>query len=473
MSRLRVGLVALHMNSYFAEEYGVFVRAQQGLSQLAADNEFEVVVAPDHVVTTEDAAAATGLFAGQRLDCLVVLLATCTTSDPILELGRLGVPLLLWAVPEPRFDGPVQLNSYVALQIAASTLHRHNDTSTTSPVRYECLFGDVTEPRFSEPFLIIVRTVRVWRTLASSRVGLVGDVAPGFLNLNYDAAELRSRLGVEIVRHDVSVLLHNEYSSKDVDRVAAAMCRAAREVNVPAASVTASAVVYLNLRRLVVEHGYRALAVRDWPELQSLAHLSPLLAMAWLSEQDGIPVACEGDALGAVSLLALQAASGSMSTLLDIGPASPRGTELLVWHLGSSPHGFANDLGVTYEPHSTLGRKGDGPFGVVVDQQFASGRVTLINFSDGGKTLFVAGGRLVDGELPGPSGDRGWLIEAELRGSPVSIQTLLDTSLRRGLSHHCALVRGDWQVEMSTLGSWLGLDDVEPQGRRLGSHVSE
>ena len=233
MPQLRVGLVALHMNSYFAEEYGVFDRAQQGLSQLAADNELEMVVAPDHVVTAEDAAAATGFFAGQRLDCLVVLLATCTTSDPILELGRLGVPLLLWAVPEPRFDGPVQLNSYVALQIAASTLHRHNETSTTSPVRSECLFGDVSEPRFSEPFLTVIRTVRVWRTLASSRVGLVGDVAPGFLNLNYDASELRSRLGVEIVRHDISVLLNNEYSSNDVDRVAEEMCRAAASCDRP------------------------------------------------------------------------------------------------------------------------------------------------------------------------------------------------------------------------------------------------
>ena len=462
ISRLRVGMVALHMSSYFAEEYGVFDRSLQGLAQLAAESEIEIVVAPSHATTADEVAAARKFFEGANLDCLVVLLATCTTSDPILELSRLGLPMALWAVPEPRFDGPIQLNSYVALQIAASTLHRQNDLSPQPKIIYKCLFGDAEESRFVEPFLTMIRAIRVRKSLSSSRIGLIGDVAPGFVNLNYDAAYIRSVLGVEFVRHDVSELLVDGYTSGEVSAVAEEMCRAARRVNVPDDAVLASARVYLNLRRLVDENGYGALAVRDWPEMQTLARMSPLLAMAWLSERDGIPVACEGDALGAITLLALQTVSDSMSTLLDVGPSSPAGTELLVWHLGSSPHGFADESGVTYEFHSTLGRKGDGPYGTVVDQRFSSGRVTLINLSDGGKTLLVAGGRLVDGGLPGPSGDRGWLVDTELRGESVTVSTFLDTALHRGLAHHCALAYGDWQSEMAEFGSWFGLDTVVP-----------
>lgn len=460
--RLRVGLVALHMGSYFAQEHGVFDRAEQGLLQIASESDIEVVIAPSHVETSADASSAREFFETQQLDSLVVLLATCTTSDPILELCQLQIPTMLWAVPEPHFDGPVQLNSYVALQIAASTLHRHNDMAPARRITFKCLFGEATESRFSKPFLTMVRALRTRKALARARVGLIGDVAPGFVNLNFDSAYIRSALGVEVARHDVSELLRDSHDTHEVSAVAQEMCRAAREVNVPMEVVVASARVYLNLRRIVEENGYNALAVRDWPEMQSQARMSPLLAMAWLSEHDGIPVACEGDALGAIALLALQSASNSMSTLLDVGPANPSGDELLVWHLGSSPHGFADEHGVTYEFHSTLGRKSDGPFGTVVDQRFASGPVTLINLSDGGRTLLIAGGRLTEGSLPGPSGDRGWLVDPSLSGTPLSVTDFLDTSLQHGLTHHCALAYGDWQEEMLELGRLLEMDHIAP-----------
>jgi L-fucose isomerase-like protein len=183
--------------------------------------------------------------------------------------------------------------------------------------------------------------------------------------------------------------------------------------------------------------------------------------MAWLTERDGIPVACEGDALGAVSLIALTAISGSMSTLVDIGPMDPETGGVLLWHLGSSPHCLADEEGVTYKHHSTLGRNGHGgPWGVVVDQVFRPTPVTVMNLNHGGTDLLVMGCAVEPGPSRGLSGDRGWSFRHSLEDGPIGLEDLLNTVLVAGLAHHCAFVPGEWTAEVTELGAWLRLGTI-------------
>lgn len=461
--RLRVGYVALHMTTYFAERHGVFSRAQAGLEALASREDLEIISAPRPITTFDEAAAAREYLKGFDLDVLIMQFATCTISDPVLELAELGCPLVLWAVPEPRLEGPIQLNSFVAMQIAASALHRRQrarPTRSSPPAKW--IYGEIDSPDLVARLGVTLRALRARRALTEATIGMVGNVAPGFANLTFDPGEIADKFGSRFAYHDVSLLLNTDHSHEEVTSVVREMVAAAKTVNVSDEDLQRSAVAYLNLRRLVTDYGYTALAVRDWPELQELGKFSPLLAMAWLQEHDEIPVACEGDGLGALTLLALEAISHSMPTLLDLGPADPTSTRLLVWHLGSSPHRFADSSGVSYECHSTLGRGAEGPFATVVDQIFASGAVTLATLSDGGQELLVGGGRLTSGPTLGPSGDRGWLADPEIKALPTTIPELLNTALVRGLSHHCGLVRGRWQDELIELAAWLGLEVMTP-----------
>ena len=158
-------------------------------------------------------------------------------------------------------------------------------------------FGDVESAAFSDRLGVTIRALRAVKTLRGARIGLVGDVAPGFYGLIFDEALLRSRFGVEVVRHPIEEILkkaQEDFEEDAVRRVRYEMLSASKASWSMRCPWSVGA-VYLALRELACEHDYRALAVRDWTEFQDLYDLSPLLSMAWLTERDGIPVACEGD----------------------------------------------------------------------------------------------------------------------------------------------------------------------------------
>jgi L-fucose isomerase-like protein len=63
---------------------------------------------------------------------------------------------------------------------------------------------------------------------------------------------------------------------------------------------------------------FRHLAVSDWAAFQANPGMHPGSAFSWLEEVDHIPVASEGDVLGALTQLLARALSGRLGCLLDI-----------------------------------------------------------------------------------------------------------------------------------------------------------
>lgn len=464
-NRIRIGYVAVQLRTYFADEENQVGKALGGLSAISERLGFDLVPVPEPVESAEQAEAARRYLATCDLDALILHAAACSLADTLLALAALKIPLILWATPEPTFEGDVRLNSYVTLQIFASTLRTlFGGAANVGQVRpYKWMFGEVGEPEFEDRVEVTVRALRAARALRSRPVSMVGDLAPGFDNLSFDEGDLAHRFGLRVTHEEVSDLVAAARSqpAKLVAEVERAMVAAARLVEVPRASLTRSARTYLALRDLATRTDCSSLAVRDWPEFQALYQLSPLLGMAWLSELDGYPVACEGDLLGAASLTVLAAIAGDLPTLVDFGPPDRPGDCALLWHLGSSPHRFANQEGVSYRVHSTLGRRGNGgPWGTVVDQVFAPGPVTLINLSHRASDLFVMEAEIFDRPCRGLSGDRGWGRAFSVGGAAVALPELLNTLLVRGLAHHCAMVRGRWTDEVTEFGRWLGLHPV-------------
>src|SRR5690606_21737659 len=90
----------------------------------------------------------------------------------------------------------------------------------------------------------------------------------------------------------------------------AAMTAAATVAGVSEAQMRLSASAALALRDLAAAGGYDALAVSDWPALQENPGMHPGAAFTWIEESDRLPVASEGDILGAVTQLAAKALTG-------------------------------------------------------------------------------------------------------------------------------------------------------------------
>jgi L-fucose isomerase-like protein len=460
---VRIGYVGVHIATYYAEEHHQFSRAIAGLTELAAALDFQLVAREGGVMDAEAAAAVARELVDERLDLLIIETAACCMADAVLPFADSGIPLGIWATPEPRFDRDMQLNSFVTASMFASTLRRYY----RDPRPFKWFYGHVEEPWFRRRLEVTVGALKGRQALATSRVAWIGGLAPGFENLRFDQRDLHQRLGgarVLATELRATVDLALEVGDADAAIVAREMKEAARAVNVPDEYVDRNARLYLALRAICERDGANAVALQDWPEIQDVYDMSPLLALCWLAEHDGIPSAHEGDVLGALTMRMLAGVSGKRPTIMDIAVVDVDREAALLWHCGGSPHSLADANGVTYEFHSTLGRKQrTGPWGAVVNQVLAPGDCTVAYLSDNVRSLWNLRGEVfADPDRSGFDGDRGWIRGFRQADADIPARDLLETLMTTGQEHHHGFVHGDFSEELSELATWLDLREIEP-----------
>ena len=115
--------------------------------------------------------------------------------------------------------------------------------------------------------------------------------------------------------------LTDRMQAVDTDRVNAeltALASAASVDGVSEAQMALTARAALAMRDIASDNEFAALAVSDWPALQANPGMHPGAAFTWLEEQDRLPVASEGDVLGAVSQLVAKSLTGKVGYLLDM-----------------------------------------------------------------------------------------------------------------------------------------------------------
>ena len=110
-----------------------------------------------------------------------------------------------------------------------------------------------------------------------------------------------------------------------------------------------------------------------------------------MGSEDGIAVSCEGDVQGAISMLLLNYISNTekSSTLLDLATFDREADAVLMWHCGVSPRHFANEDGIKWVDHSTLGRKTEKKYGVAGDQVFQAQSSTTTYLGNNAERLLV------------------------------------------------------------------------------------
>ena len=463
MKKIRIGYIGVHIATYYALEHRQLARAVEGLTVLGTELGFELVGRESGAMDVEAAEAAARDFADANLDFLLVQTAACCMADVLLPFADLGIPLGIWATPEPGFDGDIQLNSFVSGSIFASTLQRYYRPAKP----FKWFYGHVEDPSFVRRFEVTVRALTGRAALSTSRVSWIGGLAPGFHDLLFDQRDLEARLGgARVVPRELRDLVDiaETFSQGEARRVQADMIAAARAVNVPDEFVERNARLYLALRHVCDEDGTNAVALQDWPVIQDVYEVSPLLALCWLAERDGVPAAHEGDVLGALTMRMLAAVAQKPATIMDIAAVEIDRGDALLWHCGGSPHSLANDAGVTYEYHSTLGRKQSrGPWGAVVDQVLAPGECTIAYLSNNVRSLWSFRAEVfADAKRSGFDGDRGWIRGFRHSGIDVPTIDLLETLMTTGQEHHHGLVYGDFTEELSELAAWMGFHEIAP-----------
>ena len=462
--KLRVGYIGTSISSYFASEYDQRPRAIAGLEKLAAELDFQLIALPDEMMTEEASVGAADYFRQQQIDFLLLQTAACSMGEQLLPLVKAAPRLGLWGTPDPEQDGEIKIHSLVSMSHFASILKRYLKHEN---IPFKWFFGHVETADFQDRFGVTVRALTALKNIERARIGWIGNLSPGFNDMIFDERLLRSRLGIAVLPHELAELVER---AKGYD--SAPVTAAVRDIKGAASAITVSenaafdrvARLYLAMRDMASELDYAALAVQCWPNFQSYYKVAPCMAYSWLGSEDGIAVSCEGDVLGAASMYLLNLLTGRQgsSTLLDMTALDPATQAMLMWHCGVSPRHFANDDGIKWVDHVTLGRKGDdGPFGVAGDQVFAAQETTVSYIGDDGGSLLVVRADIIEHEKKGFDGTRGWFAQFELNKQPVSLMDLINTLTVRGHEHHFAVGQGDVTDELMEFAAWRNMRLIE------------
>lgn len=455
---LTIGLINASLPSYFPQQHGVFEACLNWLRDMAAQHGAKVVVADDIPMNGAEARTAVDDVRAKGADFLLLLHGGFTMGDVVREIARVPLPMGVWSTPEPTLVDDIQLNNFVSLNMSMSIARGVRDL-TNLPVQW--YLGAPGEADLAQRMAQTIRALSAKTALNGARIGVIGGLAMTFYNMEVSSDALMRQLGVWCDHIDIHHMtdLMAALSQAEVAAELAAMANAAEVRGVSEAQMDLTARAALALRAIATQGGYDALAVSDWPALQQNPGMHPGAAFSWLEEHDGLPIASEGDILGAVTQLVAKSLTGRVGCLLDMTSPDFERDQILMWHGGGGPLYMAQD-DVAWINHPMIGRGTEaGPiYGAIADYQFAHGPCTIVRVSRHGTARFAFEGEVAQGPADGFTGCRGWIGGFSSRAGPCSARDVVTSVMEHGLEHHFILIPGRHRPVFEEFAQWCGMD---------------
>ncbi|MDA8586679.1 hypothetical protein N9L47_10505 [Rhodobacteraceae bacterium] len=458
---LKIGLIRASLPSYFPDKHNVWTKAEAALGRLCAALDVELFVAPDVPMDARDTVVALDHCRAEGVDFVLLLHGGFTMGDVARTIAASSFRAGFWSVPEPVRTGDVQLNNFVSLNMSMSIARLVRDLKT-HPVQW--YHGAPESPDLTARLTNTLRALKAAKALEGARIGVVGGLAMTFYNMEVSTSALRARLGVETANHDMGELT-GRMAALDASRVQAEVAKMAQAAGVDGVSdaqMTLTGQAALALRDMAKDGGYDALAVSDWPALQDTPGMHPGAAFTWLEEVDQLPVASEGDILGAVTQLVAKSLTSQVGYLLDMTEPDLEAGQLLMWHGGGGPLYLADDLGAKWINHPMIGRgTPEGPiYGAISDLVFRDGPTTVFRIARDASALFQMNANVSGREPSGFTGCRGWLDGFQIDGEAASLEDTVATVMAHGLEHHFVLVPEDHAAPLAEFGAWTGMETL-------------
>jgi L-fucose isomerase-like protein len=393
------------------------------------------------VETWAHAKACADLFRRHRdaIDGVVVCLPNFGDEKGVadtLKLAELDVPVLVQASPDhlgqlhverrrDAFCGKVSVcNNLNQYGIPYSLTERH-----TLPVASAEFRGELVK------FLGVCRTVN---GLRGARIGAIG-ARPNAFNTTRYSEKLFQSAGISVSTLDLSEVIEGARRIGDSDpRVTAQLAEIsgyAAAPGVPSASLLLMAKFGIVVLEWATALDLDATAIQCWSSLQANYGINCCTIMSMMSEKL-MPSACEVDVAGAVSMYALQLASGRPSALVDWNNNyGDHPDKCVFFHCGNWAKAFLPQATISTAPilGTTLGET--NTYGTVVGRTPGGQPVTYGRIStddrNGRVIAYVGEGRFTDDPLQ--------TFGARAVVEIPNLQTLMRLICRRGFEHHAAM----------------------------------
>ncbi|GAK57669.1 hypothetical protein U27_04636 [Candidatus Vecturithrix granuli] len=446
MQKIKLGVIIAHRD-VFSEELAIAGRTEiiQALQRcqveyvLLEKNE----VGPGIVSNLQQAKACADLFRTHRdeLDGILVSLPNFGDERSVAEaikMSGLNVPVFIQAFSDKpdQFDLAHRRDSFCG-KISISNVLKQYKIPFTIGQMFTTLPEEDEFTRDLEQFLKICRVVKGLRHV---RIGLIGARVAPFKTVRFSEKILEAN-SISVETLDLSEL---EQIITHIDKKAVTNWAQKLDAYVPNRdplpqhTLENLAKIGAALELWMRENMLHAFAFQCWPALQKMFGIFPCTLMSYLS-QHLIPGACETDAVGALSMLALQFASGGPAGIFDWNNNwMPDPNQLVLFHCSNSPAGLLEDPKVTYNAMAVKGEGLDNSFATIYGRLVKSD-ITFCRIhtnDEVGKIESIVGQGKIVSNPPGSFGAIGVLEVPEL-------QALLRYICYHGYEHHVSITQGN------------------------------
>jgi len=430
--RLRLGLtVVASPLEVGADEAPLLRERAQGAFRSAGEDRLDLHTCRDVVLSARDAVQAGRELYDQRVDAICVVAASWFEDYLVLDmLEECDVAILGWAMPG------METGSLCGMQQLGFILKQLERP-------YELLYDDLDSPAAKQRALAYIRAAALRRRLRGARIGYLGHRVEGMTETTGHELALKRIFGPRIVGIDSQAFLQR-VAQVDIEAARDRWAQLQQQVGCVQCDEEAgleSLRAYAVLEELVDQGMLSAVAVGCYPDLMGRV----CLAASLLGEK-GVPVACEGDVNGALTMLMLTWLSGQPTHNTDLLNPIPEDNSIVFSHCGSGAFSLSErPHEITLAPVRLMDR------GLCCLFPAKPGAVTLANIvpTVGGYQMALLFGRAVETEMLFP-------------GNPLRVrfespyQDVLNWIAKEGIGHHWMAAYGDWRPELSHLANMLG-----------------
>jgi hypothetical protein len=398
--------------------------------------------------------------AGAHVDLLLILQVTFTDASMTVAAARTGLPLAIWAVPEPRLGGRLRLNAF----LASHALGRNGINFSWAYSDAENLGDEALSKLLAGPEVAVQRGAldtpaasprgeAIAANLRGKKIARLGERPTGFDTCDYDTSALDALAGVSVAEFDIDHLF-NTTRSLDDDAAAPAMAVVAGQLQgldtVDPPQLNRSLRLKAGFEKMLADGGYDAFAVRCWPEAFTEYGGAVCGPVAMMGEAR-VPCACEADVYGALTQLILQDVAEAPVFLTDLVDIDTRDDTGVIWHCGQAPWSMRDpEVKATATVHTNRKQP------LLYQFTLKPGTITFMRISQShNKPKMVLGlGEMLRRPMAftGTSG----VLRFE-KGAKKTLHSVLDS----GLEHHVAIAYGDHRDDLRGVAGALGLPVLE------------
>ncbi|MBL7735408.1 MAG: hypothetical protein JNL51_08115 [Chitinophagaceae bacterium] len=264
----------------------------------------------------KDAARAIADLKKEEFDVLIVCLAGWIPSHAVIAVTHeyAHKPIVLWGLAGDMENGRI----VTAAAQAGTTALRKVFADLGYKFRY--VYSVIGQPSPLHKITCFVKAAFAQKSIAGSRVGMMGFRDMKLYNTLYEGLSLKKDLGIDVEFFEMLELLQ-EAEQVDKARVEPLLHKVRSEWHfvqpVDEDFLRKGIRYYLALLKIARINGYQALSLKDVDGMKKLLHFPPAFLFMLLSDEAGLCAIPENDVMGAVTQLIVKGLTGQCGAYFE------------------------------------------------------------------------------------------------------------------------------------------------------------